>query len=109
MYFYDEGYLISFTSANDVKWNTNNVQSPAKCDESLDSISQEEILFKRRISLIPKGHAFSVILVTEEYGNKLLKFRSPLKPIKWDGDWCHSSSLWDHRLKLAIGKEHFQH
>jgi hypothetical protein len=39
MYFYDEGYLISFTSANDVKWNTNNVQSPAKCDESLDSIS----------------------------------------------------------------------
>ncbi len=99
MYFYEEGYLISFTSANDEKWNTSNVQSPVKNDESSDSISHEENLFKIRWSLIPKGHAFSVILVTEEYGNKLLKFRSPLKPIKWDGDWSHDSSLWDHRLK----------
>ncbi len=62
---------------------------------------------KTKKDLIPKGHAFSVVLITEAVGNKLLKFRSPLTSIKWDGDWSTQSKLWDQKLKQSIGEEHF--
>ena len=62
---------------------------------------------QRKNDLIPKGNAFSVVLVVEAVGNRLIKLRSPLKPIEWAGDWALDSNLWDHKLQQVIGKEHF--
>jgi len=38
----------------------------------------------------------------------LIKMRSPLNALKWDGDWGPSSKLWEPKLKQAIGDQHFQ-
>lgn len=49
--------------------------------------------------MIPKGYAFAVILIVEKLGHKLIKLRSPLNALKWDGDWGPSSKLWEPKLK----------
>lgn len=41
-------------------------------------------LFKK--DQIPKGYAFAVINIVEKFGNKLIKLRSPLITVKWDGE-----------------------
>jgi hypothetical protein len=44
--------------------------------------------------------------VVEACGNKLIKLRSLLKPVKWEGDWSLNSNnqLWDSRIKNMIGQ-----
>ncbi len=45
--------------------------------------TSEAVLERQRRAQIPKGCAFSVVLVTEAVGNKLIKLRSPLKVFEW--------------------------
>ena len=57
--------------------------------------TSEAVLERQTRAQIPKGCAFSVVLVTEAVGNKLIKLRSPLKVFEWQGDWAVNSKLWD--------------
>lgn len=63
-YFDDEGYLLSFSTHGEGRWIDNTAQNEVKPD-------QDE-------ADLPKGHAFSVVLVKEVMGNLLLNLRSPL-------------------------------
>ncbi len=95
MYFQEEGYLVSFSSDHDARWKSQAAAEKNKEKLRGKGLTEEDQHLKTKKDLIPKGHAFSVVLITEAVGNKLLKFRSPLTSIKWDGDWSAQSKLWD--------------
>jgi hypothetical protein len=56
--------LLSFSTRGEGRWIDNTVQND-------DNPDQDE-------ADLPKGHAFSVVLVKEVMGNLLLNLRSPL-------------------------------
>jgi len=81
MYFKEQGYIVSFSAGS----------GPGKSD------------------VLQPRQSFTVVLVVEAIGNKLIKLRSIMQPIAWDGDWSlkPSNSLWDNRIKNVIGQQHF--
>jgi hypothetical protein len=70
-------------------------------------VSIEEDTKRSKKDLLPKGHSFAIIHLVKKMGHKLLKLRSPITPVKWDGDWGPNGKLWDLKLKQAIGEQHF--
>jgi len=108
LYFQSENYLISFSSETDGRWKSQVSQEQKRRErESKGKVSDGKSHQMSKKELIPRGYAFAVVLVTEKLGHKLIKIRSPLHMIKWDGEWAHHSKQWDHRLKQAIGEQHF--
>ena len=67
-YFDDENYLMSFSTFGEGRW----------VDNSHPRDEEEEKTNSRDFADLPRGHAFSVILVKEVQGNLLLNLRSPL-------------------------------
>jgi calpain-15 len=94
-YFDDEGYLLSFSTKGEGRWVDNTLVKP---EEDLDD----------DIAELPKGHAFSVVLVKEVMGNYLLNLRSPLQYYEWKGDWGYKSHKWTQKLKEAVGLAYIQ-
>ena len=85
-YFDDEGYLLSFSTHGEGRWVDNSLQIRDGNGENDDN--------DRDVADLPKGHAFSVVLVKEVMGNHLLNLRSPLQYYEWKGDWGWKSSKW---------------
>lgn len=59
-----------------------------------------------REEILPRGKSYTIVLVVDSCGNKLIKLRSLLEPIKWEGDWklTANNPLWDSRIKNVIGQ-----
>ena len=51
--------------------------------------------------LVP-GHAYTIILVKEALGHRLLNIRNPWGTFEWDGDWSDKSSLWTKEMKAEV-------
>lgn len=84
-YFDEEGYLLSFSTPGEGRWLENSAD-PSNASSDL-----------------PKGQAFSVVLVKDVLGNQLLNLRSPLGPYEWRGDWSEKSPKWTQKIKDAVG------
>ncbi|OMJ71945.1 hypothetical protein SteCoe_29734 [Stentor coeruleus] len=51
--------------------------------------------------LVP-GHAYTVILVKEVLGQRLINIRNPWGNFEWEGDWSDKSPLWTPEMKAEI-------
>lgn len=51
---------------------------------------------------LKSGFAYSIIMVKETQGNKLINLRNPWGSFRWEGDWSPSSPLWTEELKKEI-------
>jgi len=51
--------------------------------------------------LLP-GHAYSIILVKDVQGNKILNIRNPWGNFEWEGDWSDQSPLWTSEMRKEI-------
>ncbi|OMJ74294.1 hypothetical protein SteCoe_26816 [Stentor coeruleus] len=56
---------------------------------------------QKKGGLVP-GHAYTVILVKEALGQRLLNIRNPWGNFEWDGDWSDKSPLWTPEMKREI-------
>lgn len=72
-YFEDEGYLLSFSTQGEGRWLDNTLAE----EEKDDGVN------------LPKGQAFSIVLVKEVMGNLLINLRSSLQHYEWKGDWSY--------------------
>lgn len=68
-YFDEEGYLLSFSTHGEGRWIDNTIPKDEDDKRQKDG--------KNAVDL-PKGHAFSIVLVKEVLGHQLLNLRSPL-------------------------------
>lgn len=48
------------------------------------------------------GHAYSIILVKEAFGNRLVNIRNPWGTFEWEGDWGDNSPLWTKKMIDAV-------
>ena len=54
-----------------------------------------------------KGHAYTILVVTEVRGHRLLKLRNIWGTLDWHGEWNHSSTLWTNEIRREIiGNQH---
>ena len=53
-------------------------------------------------SLLPPGHAYSIIVVKDIEGHKLLNIRNPWGNFEWEGDWSDQSNLWTAEIKAEL-------
>lgn len=51
--------------------------------------------------LLP-AHAYSIIIVKETHGHKLLNIRNPWGSFEWDGDWSSESPLWTPEIRKEL-------
>lgn len=56
---------------------------------------------QKKGGLVP-GHAYTVILVKEALGQRLINIRNPWGNFEWDGDWSDKSPLWTPEMKAEI-------
>lgn len=48
------------------------------------------------------GHAYTVVMIKEAQGNKLLNIRNPWGNFEWTGDWSDQSPLWTDKMKAEL-------
>lgn len=48
------------------------------------------------------GHSYSIVLVKEVKGNKLINLRNPWGNFRWEGDWSNRSALWTEEIKKIV-------
>jgi calpain-15 len=48
------------------------------------------------------GHAYSIVLVKESQGHKLINIRNPWGNFRWEGDWSNISPLWTEEIKNEV-------
>ena len=51
------------------------------------------------------GHAYSVIIVKEAKGHRLINVRNPWGSFEWTGDWSDKSALWTREM-IELVKPH---
>ncbi|CAI2386182.1 unnamed protein product [Moneuplotes crassus] len=53
-------------------------------------------------SSLKPGHAYSIVLVKETKGNKLINIRNPWGNFDWAGDWSSTSPLWTEEIRNKV-------
>ena len=81
-HFDSEGYLISASTPGEDRWT------------ETGGPEQEG-------GLVP-GHAYSIIIVREALGHRLVNIRNPWGNFEWNGDWCDTSPLWSNEMKELL-------
>ena len=86
-YFFQEGYLVSFSTEAEKPWRTK------KEEEKMQKLVEDQLKeadarneFQKRKALkesLPKGKSYAVILVREVLGNLLINLRAPSHKFKW--------------------------
>jgi calpain-15 len=51
---------------------------------------------------LKSGFSYSIIMIKETQGNKLINLRNPWGSFRWEGDWSPSSALWTEELRKEI-------